>query len=189
MQKLYAYVDETGQDTKGRLFVVSVVITGKNRDKLSETLERIEQDSGKRKRKWTKAGRRERLAYINRLLDYRKLFARCLFSTRFSKPGRYLILEAVATAQAIIHYTGAQPYRASVFVDGLSRTERRPFAKQLRSLGIRVEKVRGLRDEASAFIRLADAIAGLVRAALEGDPRAHTLKDELIKAKILRETP
>jgi len=32
MQKLYCYVDETGQDTKGKLFLVSVIITEPQRD-------------------------------------------------------------------------------------------------------------------------------------------------------------
>ena len=31
-QKLYAYVDESGQDTSGALFLVSVVITGAARE-------------------------------------------------------------------------------------------------------------------------------------------------------------
>lgn len=31
-QKLYCYVDETGQDTEGQIFVVSIVLTGKERD-------------------------------------------------------------------------------------------------------------------------------------------------------------
>ncbi len=30
--KLFCYVDETGQDTQGRLFVVAVVVTGSERE-------------------------------------------------------------------------------------------------------------------------------------------------------------
>jgi hypothetical protein len=33
-QKLYCYVDETGQDTLGQFFIVSVVITEDIREKL-----------------------------------------------------------------------------------------------------------------------------------------------------------
>jgi len=47
MQKLYCYVDETGQDTKGRLFLVSVVIPGKERESIKEKLETIEKKSRK----------------------------------------------------------------------------------------------------------------------------------------------
>jgi len=44
-QKLYCYVDETGQDTKGELFIVSVVVVGWDRDALAEQLEMIERET------------------------------------------------------------------------------------------------------------------------------------------------
>ena len=40
-KKLYAYVDESGQDTKGLVFVVSVLILEKEREEISEELEKI----------------------------------------------------------------------------------------------------------------------------------------------------
>ena len=46
-QKLYAYVDESGQDTAGRLFVVSVLLLAEERDALLPRLEGIETRSGK----------------------------------------------------------------------------------------------------------------------------------------------
>lgn len=48
-QKLYCYVDENGQDTKGDIFIVSVVVTGKERDRLLNLCEEIEVESGKGK--------------------------------------------------------------------------------------------------------------------------------------------
>jgi hypothetical protein len=47
MQKLYCYVDETGQQPEGRFFLVSVVVTGPERDALNTALERIEHATGK----------------------------------------------------------------------------------------------------------------------------------------------
>ncbi len=41
-QKLYCYVDETGQDTEGHLFLVSVVVTEQERESFARELERIE---------------------------------------------------------------------------------------------------------------------------------------------------
>ena len=41
-QKLYCYVDETGQDTKGKLFLVPVVITNSQKEKLRDKLNKIE---------------------------------------------------------------------------------------------------------------------------------------------------
>jgi hypothetical protein len=54
-QKLYAYVDESGQDTLGELFLVSVVVTGEAREGLRKKLRTIERASGKQTKKWRKA--------------------------------------------------------------------------------------------------------------------------------------
>lgn len=51
-KKLYCYVDETGQDTKGEIFVVSVIVAQKDRDEIMELLETIEQETGKKATKW-----------------------------------------------------------------------------------------------------------------------------------------
>ena len=48
-QKIYCYVDETGQDTLGELFIVSVVVNSADRDALVAVLEKIERTSGKGK--------------------------------------------------------------------------------------------------------------------------------------------
>lgn len=66
-QKLYCYVDENGQDTKGDIFIVSVVVTGKERDELLTLCEEIEQKSGKGKFKWGKAERKLRLEFIKQI--------------------------------------------------------------------------------------------------------------------------
>jgi len=55
MQKLYCYVDETGQDTKGRLFLVAVVVLVSDRENLRSKLRKAEQISGKGIKKWMKA--------------------------------------------------------------------------------------------------------------------------------------
>lgn len=69
---------------------------------------------------------------------------------------------------------------ATVFVDGLVYAERRRFAAGLRKLNVVVHKVQGRRDESDEFIRLADAIAGFVRDALEGDPAIRTMRQNLL---------
>jgi hypothetical protein len=50
-QKLYAYVDESGQDSKGQIFIVSVVVVGQRRDELRKKLRAIERTSNKKLRK------------------------------------------------------------------------------------------------------------------------------------------
>ena len=64
MEKLYAYVDETGQDTQGTLFLLAVVVVGNERDILLRWLENMEYETGKRLRSWHKSSHRVRIAYI-----------------------------------------------------------------------------------------------------------------------------
>ncbi len=49
VKRLFCYVDESGQDTKGALFIVSVVITGQERESLIQICEAIERECGKGK--------------------------------------------------------------------------------------------------------------------------------------------
>jgi len=67
VKKLYCYVDETGQDTQGKLFVVSVVVSSNERDELLKLCEEIEKESGKGKFKWGKAEKKLRLDYLKRI--------------------------------------------------------------------------------------------------------------------------
>ena len=67
-QKLYCYVDESGQDTHGELFIVAVVITDDQREALLSALEQIERDSGKGANKWHKTMPQRRLDYIAAVL-------------------------------------------------------------------------------------------------------------------------
>jgi hypothetical protein len=55
----------------------------------------------------------------------------------------------------------------------------------LRKIGIHTEKIRGVRDEADAIIRLADAISGLIREEYQGIDYAKKLSLLGRKNKIL----
>ena len=88
-QKLYCYVDETGQDTEGGLFVVATVITGTDRDRIRDVLRRLEYDSGKGEKKWTKATRRQLRVYMERIVQATE-FRGKLFYARFSNTRDYL---------------------------------------------------------------------------------------------------
>jgi hypothetical protein len=61
-QILYCYVDESGQHTQGRLFVVSAIFAGTNRDELLEVCKTIEERTGKGRTKWHKSEYKLRLA-------------------------------------------------------------------------------------------------------------------------------
>ena len=70
-------------------------------------------------------------------------------------------------------------YRATIMIDGLDKKTVRGIAKQLKQKGVVCRKVRGVKDESSAWIRLADAIAGFSRHAYENKPYTLTLHHEM----------
>ncbi|SRR6266481_1312664 len=166
-QKLYCYVDETGQDTEGSLFLVALVVTGEERDLLVAEAEKIERESGKGLNKWRKAGFAAKREYI-RAIFFSAQFRHSLFFASYENTGGYLDLTILATARAILQRAGDNDYKATVIVDGLRASETGHFASALRQLRIGVKKVRGMKDESNALIRLADALCGFIRDYLEG---------------------
>ena len=178
-QKLYAYVDESGQDTEGRFYVVSVALFGTDRDTVLTRLEALEDRTGKGRVKWRRARYAFRQAYIAGLLDM-PLLAESIFVTTFRHARNYLDLTVEGTARAITAKTQGSPYRVTIFVDGLTRPEQATFTHRLRARGIARKKVRGVRDERSnAGVRLADALCGLIRDADEGEPWALAILAQL----------
>lgn len=167
-QKLYCYVDETGQDTMGELFIVSVVITKEDRDKIIEILENIEQKSGKKFTKWHRTAQDEKEKYLKEVFQQVILKGK-IFYTAYRDKTSYKELTVLTIASAITTAKTSSNYKASVFIDGLQRSDVPIVGSQLRHIGIRTEKIRGLRDESNALIRLADAIAGFIRENLQGD--------------------
>ena len=166
-QKLYCYVDETGQDTAGKLFIVSVVVAQKDREEIDKILEKIEKETGKGKTKWTRSKKEFKIAYLERVLT-NKAFRRKIFHS-FSKDTRaYRELTLITIASAITNVKEKDDYKASIFIDGLQRTQIFRVGSGLRKIGVQTQKVRGIRDESSAIIRLADTVAGLVREQAEG---------------------
>jgi hypothetical protein len=183
--KLYAYVDESGQDTRGEIFLVSVVVTGAARDAARRALQSIEGSSGKRLRKWTRSRVRERIAYLEQCLDQASLFGPVYFS-HYENTRAYVDLVILSTAKAL-HARVMERPRATVFVDGLVYSERRRFAAGLRKLNVVVDKVQGRRDESDEFIRLADAITGFVRDAIEGDEQMGRLFERAKRQGLIEE--
>lgn len=183
-QKLYCFVDETGQDTKGELFIVAIVITASDVEPLRTALERIETASTKGVRKWLHTNQKRRLAYI-RLVTENSLFADAIRYAYYQEDKNYQHLTTLATAQAILE-KAADDYEATVFIDGLGKTERYVVRTTLRRLQVKVRKVSGLTDQADALIRLADAMAGFVRDYLEGDAAAKPLYEQAVKSGIIK---
>lgn len=182
-QKIYCYVDETGQDTKGRLFLVSVIVGDKERDELRKVVEQIEEKTGKRLMKWQKTSHNIRVAYLERLMQENILKGKVCFSV-YKQTQAYVDLTILTVAKSILR-KAKNDYKASVFVDGLDKTEIRKFTAGLRKLHIHTRKVRGLRDESDALIRLADAFCGFLRDYMEGKEYTKELYGQASRKGIL----
>lgn len=185
MQKLYCYVDETGQDTEGRLFLVSVLLTSSERERLRSRLKEVEQISGKGARKWTKSTRKQCAKYMEAIIS-NKDFVDNLFYSKYHDTRAYIDLTILTTAKAVLA-RAKPPYQTTIFVDGLKRSERHRFAAGLRRLNVKVGKVRGIRDQSDELIRLADAVAGFVRDSLEGDGKMQVLYKRAMRKGIIKE--
>lgn len=167
MQKLYCYVDETGQNTSGEFFLVSVVVLDQKREELKEWLQELEKESGKGQKKWTKATRKQRKAYMEQIVVDER-FSELIYYSHYTNSRSYVDLTILSTAKAILE-RAEEPYDTKVYIDGLQKSQRRAFTAGLRKLRVHVDFVHGLTDEADPFIRLCDGIAGFLRDSLEGD--------------------
>jgi len=186
-KKLYAYVDESGQDTKGLVFVVSILVLEEERELIYDELEKIESNTGKGNMKWNKSRHEYRKAYIEKIAKFEELKKRIFFDT-FSDTKKYIELTSFATAKSILKKIDNEDYKVTVFVDGFKKKEIAVFIKGLRDLKIKTRKIRGVKkDENNAFIRLVDAICGLVRDANDNGEWAKKAMSKLKKERILIE--
>ncbi len=184
-QTIYAFVDETGQDTKGELFIVSVVVTDEEYECINDALIEIEQRSKKGLDKWRKARFKRRLAYIKAVIA-NPLFNGAIFFSHYTESQAYFELTVETTARAI-QRKAEETQPATVVVDGLSGQSIDRFKKSLRKLQVNARKVRGVRDESEPIIRLADAIAGFVRDFIEGQEYAGEWYEKAISSGVIRE--
>jgi hypothetical protein len=166
-EKLYTYVDETGQDTEGEFFLVATVIVGNERDGLLMDLENIERQSGKGGQSWRQTHHDRRIAYVDRVLADHRLHGTIFYGIHQGTRDYQ-----AATIETIIRALNTRAperrYKVTVIVDGLHRAEWRGVAVGLRHAGIPVKKVRASRDQTNALGRLADAMAGFIRDGVEG---------------------
>lgn len=184
--KLYCYVDETGQDPRGEVFIVVVVAVGDEREALRQALKEIELASRKANKKWTRATQAQQAAYCAAMNQVGGLQNKVFFA-RFAKPTSYLDATVQTVRMALHRAASDQPVRAVVLIDGLEKNLRRKVKTLVRDELITVDKIRGMRDESDEFIRLADSVAGLIRAHLESERFATPLFQIATKRGIITE--
>ena len=190
-QKLYCYVDETGQDTKGRLYIVVAVATTEPREQLYEALEAAEHESGKGKRKWHHNSTQKRDSYIAKTLQA-GIHLHVYYQVFEGPELSYEMTTVLATANAINSFVQRENitnYKATIIIDGLPRSMQGRVGKLLRNSGIKTKSVRGERDETNPGIRLADAVAGLLRQSYQGDAHFQAIKEELEDIGTLEHLP
>ena len=81
--------------------------------------------------------------------------------------------------------TDCHGLKVTVAIDGLSKSLVPKVGHLFRQLGVKTRNVHGERDQSSPIIRLADAMAGLVRGAHEGRKECQTLEAILKRKQVL----
>ncbi|MDP2708482.1 MAG: DUF3800 domain-containing protein [bacterium] len=165
-QKIYAYVDETGQDAGSEFFIVVTVLSDTDQQLLRDALLGIELLAGTGRLKWHKSRHERRMKYLEMVLQ-RKIGQGEVFFGKYKKPLPYFFPMLETIKQAIIK-KAAGDYSAIVTVDGIDKKKAAELTNALRVGGLKLKTVRGKRDESEPLIRLADMWAGCIRDAHTG---------------------
>ena len=185
MEKIYCFVDETGQDTAGRLFLVVVVLKEKsNIEELEKQLLNLEVRTGKRLFKWGKTSHDTRVNYFSAIKNIAVL-KKAIFYSIYTQTKEYTVLTALTIAKSVLAQGGKGEVK--IIIDGLNAKEMEKVRRELKSLKIKYQKIRGMKDEQSVFLRLADAAAGLLRDSYEKQDYAKFLVEKLKTKGILAE--
>ncbi|HUD05182.1 MAG TPA: DUF3800 domain-containing protein [Patescibacteria group bacterium] len=184
--KLYCYVDETGQDGLQKFFLVSVVITDSLRKAgIEEQLEAIELRTGKKKLKWTKTKMDIRKLFIEDVARMKNL-KNSIFYSMYPDGKAYTHLTSLSVAKAVFAKK-EDNYTVTVIIDGLTKKDTEKVRNDLKQLKVKYDNIRGMKDEQSAFIRLADCFAGFIRDYIEKQPYAKPLFNKLKEKEIVLE--
>lgn len=164
MVKLYCFVDETGQDTKGAFFLVSIVLKErKNLEILKEKLLVIESSDKKSFSNWKKLSFEKKATLLKKLANIKELYGSIYYSV-YQASTTYIPLTALTIAKAVLNkQTGGQDYIVTIVIDGLNDKERETVSHELKKLKIHYRKIRGMKDEQNIFLRLAHFFASFLR--------------------------
>jgi hypothetical protein len=163
--KLYCYVDETGQDTKGKYFLVVIVISDLiDVNVLDRKLSEIEDFSRKLLHKWKHTDKHTKERYLLQVSKVLEL-KNAIFYRIYKDSKEYTTLTAFSIAAALSIQNRKQ-YIATIIIDGLNDVERGIVRQELKKLSVHYKKIKGLKDEQSSILRLSDAMAGFLRDAI-----------------------
>src|SRR5262245_6810365 len=138
-QKLFCYVDETGQDNRAEYFIVVTVVSESDQAALKGSLLRLEQQSKVGGKKWHKLRSPEREHFLELALNA-QLAAGEVFFGRHKKPLPFF-QPMVETLSKAILLLATGDYQVVVYVDGIDRKKARELTAALREKGIATQQV------------------------------------------------
>lgn len=170
--KLYVYVDETGQDTSGRLFLIlAVVFESEQRFSLDDQLVDIERVSKKGTTKWHAATSERRQKYLARLPVILRIIGP-VYWRQWQAGTSYIERMGEAVVAAVRHKDPLQHAELFIVLDGFNWQELTVVKGIFRSHHVRWRKIVGGREESSPGLRLADSLVGFLRDVHEGHPHS-----------------
>ncbi len=188
IHKLYCYVDETGQDTGAQFFLVAVVLKEMaGLASLEKKLEEIEERTGKEQRKWKKISKEIKIKYLEELIQIKALKNAIYYAT-YQASKEYSKLTSFTIAKAVLAKENTANYTVTIIIDGLNDKERDVVREELKKLKIKYRKIRGMKDEQSVFLRLADAMAGFLREVNEEKEYTKAFAKRFKSSEIVTET-
>lgn len=185
MQKLYCFVDETGQDAGSENFIVVAVIVTSNLIAIRERLENLEKITRITNVKWHKAAYQYRIKFIEEFLQEDNKDLQIYF-IKVKKPVFYYapMMEILQKSIAANSSSGTQ---AIIVIDGLDKLSGKKITNSLRTKTLRIKLAKGVRDESEPLIRLADRWAGCIRMGLSGNEECARLVARAEKKGLLKE--
>jgi hypothetical protein len=163
-QNIYVYVDEAGQDTSSKFFIVVSVLNLADQEGLRRQLFDVEERAKTNSLKWQQVKRDRGVRYISLLMEY-GVGKGYIFIGRYQKPIDYFF-PIVSCVERAIKSVAPERYLATVRIDGINKVQAVKFTNALRANGISLRMVKGKTDESDVIIRLADMWAGCIRSAL-----------------------
>lgn len=162
MKKPYCFADETGQDTKGKFFLVSILLKEQEgSDGLEKKLLAIKSSAKGLFLKWKKLSFETKISLLDKLSKLPELKGSIFYSV-YQDSVAYTSLVSLSIAKAVLSKSEGESI-TTVTIDGLNDKDREIVSHELKKLKIMYRKIRGLKDEQSVFLRLAHVFANFLR--------------------------
>lgn len=183
-QKLYCYVDETGQDSGTEFFVVVAVVSDRDQNLIRKQLFKIESSAKIGLRKWHKSKDERKRRFLQLVLE-KKIGKGEIYFGRYKKPIPFFLPMLEVLEKSILD-KAEENYKAIVYVDGIDKKKASELTSALRVRKIKLEFVRSARDESEPLIRLADRWAGCIGTAFSGNKPEKRIFEKAKEQKYLQ---